>query len=37
MLRNVEFNGSAEYKTSITEGGQTKTFANKGTESDLTL
>jgi hypothetical protein len=37
MLRNIELNGSAEYKTSITEGGERKTFSAKGTESELTL
>jgi hypothetical protein len=37
MLRDIEFSGSAEYKTSITEGGERKSFTNKGTESELTL
>lgn len=37
MLRGVEFTGIAEHKTSITEGGDKKTFSYKGTGSDLTL
>ncbi len=37
MLRNIEFSGSAEHKTSITEGGGRTPFSNKGTESELTL
>lgn len=37
MLRNIEFTGSAEWKTSITEGGEKKSFSNNGTESELTL
>ena len=37
MLRDIEFAGSAVWKTSITESGERKTFSNKGTESELTL
>ncbi|MGH7238591.1 MAG: hypothetical protein ACREHG_00845, partial [Candidatus Saccharimonadales bacterium] len=37
MLRHIELNGQAEYKASITEGGEMKPFSNKGTESELTL
>lgn len=37
MLRNIELNGNAEYKTSITEGGKRKSFSNKGSETELTL
>lgn len=37
MLKNIEINGSAEHKASFTEGGERKKFANKGTESELTL
>jgi hypothetical protein len=37
MLRGIELTGSAEWKTSITEGGERKPFSNKGTESELTL
>lgn len=37
MLRDIELSGSAEYKTSISEGGERKPFSNKGSESDLTL
>ncbi len=37
MLRDIEISGSAEHKTSFTEGGQRKPFFNKGTESELTL
>lgn len=37
MLRDIEFTGSAEWKTSFTDGGEQKSFSNKGTESELTL
>ncbi len=37
MLRNIELKGSAEWKTSFTEGGNRKSFSNKGSESDVTL
>src|ERR1039458_488935 len=37
MLRNIELSGSAEHKTSFTEGGERKPFSNKGTGSELTL
>jgi 2-phosphoglycerate kinase len=37
MLRDIEFAGSAEWKTSITEGGERRQFSNKATESELTL
>ncbi len=37
MLRDIEFTGSAEWKTSITEGGARQQFSNKGSESELTL
>ncbi len=37
MLRDIELTGSAEWKTSLTEGGERKKFSNKGTESELTL
>lgn len=37
MLRDIELAGSAEWKTSFTEGGERKPFSNKGSESDLTL
>lgn len=37
MLRNIEFTGSAEWKASITEGGERRPFTNNGTESELTL
>jgi hypothetical protein len=37
MLRDIEIAGSAEWKTSFTEGGERKPFSNKGTESELTL
>ena len=37
MLRDIELNGSAEWKTSFTQGGERKPFINKGTESELTL
>lgn len=37
MLRNIEFSGSAEWKRSLTEGGERKSFANKGAESEFTL
>jgi hypothetical protein len=37
MLRDIELSGSAEWKTSFTEGGARKPFSNKGTESELTL
>lgn len=37
MLRDIELTGSAEWKTSFTEGGERKPFSNKGTESELTL
>lgn len=37
MLRGIEFTGSAEHKTSFTEGGDRKLFSNKGSESELTL
>jgi hypothetical protein len=37
MLRHVEFTGSAEWKTSFTQGGDRKPFSNKGKESELTL
>lgn len=37
LLRDVEFSGSAIWKTSLTEGGTRKDFSNKGTESELTL
>src|ERR1700683_5638494 len=37
MLRHIEFNGYAEHKTSITEGGERKAFSNKGAESELSL
>lgn len=37
MLRNVELSGSAEHKTSITTGGERKSFSVRGSESELTL
>lgn len=37
MLRHVELSGSAEYKATITDGGQVKTFSKSGNESELTL
>jgi len=37
MLRDIELTGSAEWKTSFTQGGERKPFSNKGTESELTL
>lgn len=37
MLRDIELAGSAEWKSSFTEGGERKAFSNKGTESELTL
>lgn len=37
MLRNIEIAGSAEWKTSFTEGGERKPFAKTGSESELTL
>jgi hypothetical protein len=37
MLRDIELTGSAERKTSFTEGGGRKPFSRKGTESELTL
>ena len=37
MLKNIELNGSAEYKASVEEGGERKFFSNKGPESALTL
>lgn len=37
MLRDIELSGSAEWKSSFTEGGERKPFSNKGTESGLTL
>jgi len=37
MLRDIEISGSAEYKTSFTEGGERKPLSAKGTESELTL
>lgn len=37
MLRDIELTGSAEWKTSFTEGGERKPFSNKGSESELTL
>lgn len=37
MLRDIELSGSAEWKTSFTQGGERKPFSNKGTESELTL
>lgn len=37
MLRDVEFSGSAEWKTSLTQGGERKPFTYQGTESELTL
>jgi hypothetical protein len=37
MLRHIELSGQAEYKTTITEGGEMKPFSNQGTESELTL
>lgn len=37
MLRHIEINGSAEYKTSMTEVGTRRSFSNQGTESELTL
>lgn len=36
MLRNIEFSGWAEYKASLTEGGERKPLAVKATESELT-
>ncbi len=32
MLRDIEFSGSAEWKTSVTEGGERKPFSNNGIE-----
>jgi hypothetical protein len=37
MLRDIKISGSAEHKTSFTDGGQRKPFSNKGSESELTL
>lgn len=37
MLRGIELSGSAEWKTSFTEGGVRKPFSYEGTESELTL
>jgi len=37
MLRDIKLSGSAEWKTSFTEGGERKPFSNNGTESELTL
>ncbi len=37
MLRDIEFTGSAEWKTSITKGGEIKHFSKQGTQSELTL
>ena len=37
MLRDIKLTGSAEWKTSFTDGGEKKPFSNKGSESDLTL
>ena len=37
MLRDIELTGSAEWKTSFTDGGERKPFSNKGSESELTL
>lgn len=37
ILRDIKLMGSAERKTALTEGGDRKSFANKGTESELTL
>ena len=37
MLRDIELTGRAEWKASFTEGGERKSFSNKGTESELTL
>lgn len=37
MLRHIELSGSAEHKASITEGGERKPFANKGSEAELAL
>lgn len=37
MLRDIELSGSAEWKTSFTDGGERKPFSNNGTESELTL
>jgi len=37
MLKGIELNGSAEFKTSFTEVGNTKQFSAKITESEMTL
>lgn len=37
MLRGIDFQGSAEYKSSFTEGGDRKSFYNSGTESEFLL
>ena len=37
MLRQIELRGLAEYKTSVTEGGEMKPYSNRGTEAELIL
>ena len=37
MLRDIELTGSAEWKTSFTQGGERKSFSSKGSETELTL
>lgn len=37
MLRDIELTGSAEWRTSVTEGGERKTFFVKCSEPELTL
>lgn len=37
MLRNITITGSAEFKTSISEGGAKNTFNVNGSESELSL
>lgn len=37
MLRHIKLQGTAEHKTSISEGGDMKAFSNEGTESEMML
>jgi hypothetical protein len=37
LLQEIEFSGTAEYKSSFTEIGERKPFSNSGTESTLLL
>ena len=37
MLKDIELNGSAEWKASISSGGKRKPFSVNGTETELTL